>query len=117
MTAASWRVTRHSSHRGLHVASVAGAARHHAAELQSDDVASGHALKLRRDPANTHDANAIAVHGAASEQIGWVPRELAAEIAPELDAGEPWSAIARSAKSTSRDSHRCRACSVTCVRC
>jgi len=27
------------------------------------------------------------------EQVGWVPRELAAELAPELDAGRPWSAV------------------------
>jgi hypothetical protein len=25
--------------------------------------------------------------------VGWVPRELAAELAPELDAGRPWSAV------------------------
>jgi hypothetical protein len=79
--------------RGLRVAGVAGAAVHHAAALASDAAAPGAALELRRDPANEHDASAIAVH-AGGEQIGWVPRELAAELAPELDAGRPWSAIA-----------------------
>ena len=52
----------------------------------------GAPLELRRDPANEHDANAIAVL-AGGEQIGWVPRELAAELAGDLDAGRPWSAI------------------------
>src|SRR5688572_3892439 len=78
--------------RGLRVAGVAGAAVHHAAALASDAAAPGGTLELRRDAANPHDANAIAVH-AGGEQVGWVPRELAAEIAPELDAGRPWSAV------------------------
>ena len=80
--------------RGLHVAAVAGAARHHAEALGSDALAPGQPLVLRRDTANPHDANAIAVHPAGDgEQAGWVPRELAAEIAPDLDAGRPWSAV------------------------
>ena len=72
--------------RGLRVVGVAGAAIHHAAALASDAAAPGSALELRRDPGNEHDANAIAVH-AGGEQVGWVPREVAAEVAPEIDAG------------------------------
>jgi HIRAN domain-containing protein len=79
--------------RGLRVAGVAGAARHHAEVLGSDAVAPGRSLELRRDPGNEHDANAIAVHVEAG-QAGWVPREIAAELAPQIDAAEPWSAIA-----------------------
>jgi hypothetical protein len=30
---------------------------------------------------------------AGGAQAGWVPRELAAELAPRLDAGERWSAV------------------------
>ena len=52
----------------------------------------GRALELRRDPDNEHDPNAIAVH-AGGEQVGWVPRELAEKLAPQLDDGRPWSAI------------------------
>jgi len=78
--------------RGLRVAGVAGAAQHHAAGLQSDAAAPGRPLELRRDPANEHDPNAIMVL-AGAEQVGWVPRELAAELAPALDAGEAWSAV------------------------
>jgi hypothetical protein len=80
--------------RGLRVAGVAGAARHHAAALAADAAAPGRPLVLRRDPANPHDADAIAVDlpdGAG--QAGWVPRELAAELAGELDAGRPWAAV------------------------
>jgi hypothetical protein len=55
-------------------------------------VAPGTPLELRRDPDNEHDPNAIAVH-AGGEQVGWVPRELAAELAPELDEGRAWSAL------------------------
>jgi len=90
--------------RGLHVAAVAGAGRHHAEALQSDAVAPGQALTLRRDPANEHDPSAIAVLTAGGEQVGWVPRELAAQIAPELDAGTVWSALSlRDSRPSPRD--------------
>ena len=90
--------------RGLRVAGVAGAARHHAAALESGAVAPGEPLVLRRDPGNEHDANAIAVDTAGGEQLGWVPRLLAAEIAPELDAGTAWSALAlRESRPSPRD--------------
>ena len=36
---------------------------------------------------------AWAVTRRYGEQVGWVPRELAAELAAELDAGERWSAL------------------------
>jgi hypothetical protein len=78
---------------GLRVAGVAGAGRHHADALAAEDVGPGRALELRRDPENPHDASAIAVHAAGGAQVGWVPREVAAELAPELDAGAPWSAV------------------------
>jgi len=79
--------------RGLHVAGVAGAGGHHAEAIASSDaVAPGRPLELRRDPGNEHDPNAIAVD-AAGEQVGWVPRELAEELAPQLDEGASWSAI------------------------
>jgi hypothetical protein len=80
--------------RGLRVAGVAGAGRHHAAALAAEDVGPGRPLALRRDPDNPHDASAIAVHGAGGgEQVGWVPRELAAELAPALDASAAWAAV------------------------
>jgi HIRAN domain-containing protein len=78
--------------RGLRVAGVAGAGRHHADALQTKAAEPGNRLELRRDPDNPHDPNAIAVL-AGGEQVGWVPRELAAELAPQIDAGTPWSAV------------------------
>jgi hypothetical protein len=86
--------------RGLRVASVAGAGLHH--EI-GDAAAPGRALELRRDPGTEHDANAIEVL-AGGELIGFVPRELAEELAPQLDAGRPRSAISlREARSSPRD--------------
>ena len=88
--------------RGLRIAGVAGA-RFQAEALESDAAAPGRPLELRRDPGNEHDPNAIAVL-AGGERIGWVPRELAAEIAPSLDAGEPWSAaVLREHRPSPRD--------------
>jgi hypothetical protein len=93
--------------RGLIVASVAGAARHHADALASDAAAPGSSLELRREPANEHDPDAIAVDlpgDPVGEQLGWVPREVAAQIAPELDAGSAWSALSlRESRPSPRD--------------
>jgi hypothetical protein len=90
--------------RGLHVAGVAGASRFHAATLASDALAPGSPLALRRDRGNEHDPNAIAVDSAGGDQAGWVPRELAAELAPDLDAGRPWSAVVlREQRASPRD--------------
>src|SRR5215218_1101746 len=75
---------------GLRIAGVAGAGRHHAEALASD-------------AADPHDPNAIAVH-AGGEQVGWVPRAIAEELAPALDAGEPRSAVVlREQRASPRD--------------
>ncbi len=91
--------------RGLRVAGVAGAAQFHAEALQSDAVAPGRPLTLERDPENEHDANAIAVHpGDGGEQVGFVPREVATELAADIDAGTPWSAVVlRDQRASPRD--------------
>jgi hypothetical protein len=90
--------------RGLRVAGVAGAAAHHDEALQSDAVAPGRDLELRRDAANPHDPNAVAVHAGDGEQVGWVPRAVAAELAPALDAGQEWSAVVlREQRASPRD--------------
>ena len=92
--------------RGLRVAGVAGASLHHGEALaREEDARPGDPLDLRRDPANEHDPHAIAVHPAGGgEQLGWVPREIAAQIAPEIDAGKPWSALVlREQRASPRD--------------
>ena len=89
--------------RGLRVVGVAGAGQHHAEALQSEASKPGSPLTLRRDRDNPHDPNAIAVD-AGGEQVGWVPRELAAELAPEIDGGKPWSAVVlRDQRASPRD--------------
>jgi HIRAN domain len=91
--------------RGLRVVGVAGAREHHADAVATDAAEPGRPLELRRDLANPHDENAIAVHGdQGGEQLGWVPREVAAELAPELDQGRAWSALAlREQRQSPRD--------------
>jgi hypothetical protein len=90
--------------RGIAIVGVAGAGRHHASALAGEAAEPGRPLVLRRDAENEHDPNAVAVDSAAGEQIGWVPRELAAELAPRLDAGERWSAVAlRESRPSPRD--------------
>jgi hypothetical protein len=90
---------------GLRVAGVAGAGAFHAEALQNELVKPGEPLELRRDRDNPHDPNAIAVYPArGGEQVGWVPREVAAELAPELDAGNQWSAVVlREQRASPRD--------------
>ena len=78
--------------RGLLVAGVAGAARHHAGALALPSLGPGSPIELRRDADNPHDPNAIAVM-AEGQQLGWVPRELAVGVAADLDAGRQWSAV------------------------
>ena len=90
--------------RGLRVAAAAGAARHHPEALAEDAAAPGNPLTLRREPENEHDPNAVAVHTASGAQIGFVPREVAAEIAPQMDAGTAWSALVlREQRASPRD--------------
>ncbi len=88
---------------GLTISGVAGA-RFNTGALASDAAGPGCPLHLRRDPGNEHDPNAIAVLLPGGEQLGWVPRELAAELAPELDAGRPLSAVVlRESRASPRD--------------
>jgi hypothetical protein len=89
---------------GLRVSRVAGARDHHADALQSEAAAPGRPLRLRRDAANEYDANAVVVQTTRGEVLGFVPRELAAEIAPHLDKGEVYSALVlREQRATPRD--------------
>jgi hypothetical protein len=89
---------------GLLVAGVAGAGRHHADALAGEDAAPGRPLRLRRDADNAHDPNAVAVLTGGGAQLGWVPRELAVELARELDAGTEWTAIVlREQRASPRD--------------
>ena len=84
----------------LRVAHVAGAFRHPEA-LADDGAAPGSPLLLRRDPDNEFDDNAIAVDLPDGRQLGWVPRELAAELAGEA---ADWTAVVlRESRPSPRD--------------
>lgn len=51
------------------------------------------ACVLRRNPANQYDPNAVEVHvPILGSMIGHVPKDLAAELAPIMDAGVPVAA-------------------------
>ena len=47
-------------------------------------------------PDNPHDSNAVMLYDADGRDIGFLPRELAAEIAPRLDQGSPVTATVSS---------------------
>jgi hypothetical protein len=85
---------------GLLVAGVAGARDHHNVELQSPAAAPGAPLTLRRDRANPHDANAIAVHVADGAQLGFVqrptPRDPRTGVTMLIAPGEALELIVRS---------------------
>ena len=75
--------------------------RQHTTPKRSNGRRSARRSTLKRDAANEHDPNAIQVL-AGEEQIGWVPREIAAELAPQIDAGTTWSAVSFCASSATR---------------
>ncbi|MBV9232858.1 MAG: DEAD/DEAH box helicase [Candidatus Eremiobacteraeota bacterium] len=63
-------------------------------EGRQDTIAglrAGAALDLRRQPENPHDANAIAVH-YGNLHLGFLNRQLAAHLAPVMDAGTRYRA-------------------------
>jgi HIRAN domain len=60
----------------------------------------GSKLVLTREPDNPKDPNAIMVNlpvrgGAHMLELGYVPKELAAQIAPRMDAGEQFRSTFR----------------------
>ena len=72
--------------QGLLVTHVAGAI-HRPDALASDGAAPGRPLRLRAEPSNVHDPNAVAVLTAGGEPLGYIPRELNTLV------DETWSAV------------------------
>ena len=64
----------------------------------------GVALDLVREPANPHDANAIGVRYGALH-LGYLRREIARRIAPNVDAGDRYSAEVGSLTGGGPDKH------------
>ena len=46
---------------------------------------------LKRDCGNIYDPNAILVVDAMDRQLGFISKELAAELAPKMDAGQKFT--------------------------
>jgi hypothetical protein len=79
---------------GLLSFNVVGAA-FHAAALQHPSFAPGLPLKLRREPENPYDPQAVSVWNAdESLTAGYLAREDAAWLTKRLDGGEPFGALA-----------------------
>lgn len=56
-------------------------------------MARARALRLRREPDNAHDSNAIAVDSCRGVCIGYIGRDDALFLAPALDADRPHEAV------------------------
>ncbi|KAI0298566.1 SNF2 family N-terminal domain-containing protein [Russula brevipes] len=50
-------------------------------------VDAGEQVRLIREPNNRYDRNAIAVQNIGRMQVGHIPRQMAAKLAPAIDAG------------------------------
>jgi hypothetical protein len=78
---------------GAHVCKVAGISQHQQ-EIQSDEFAPGRRLQLVPDPKNPYDPNAIEIRTASGiVMAGFVPREIAAQVAPHFRVDGPWQAM------------------------
>lgn len=53
----------------------------------------GENIILEREPYNTYDKNAIKVINANGNQIGFIGKELAAQLAPKMDNGMRYTAV------------------------
>jgi HIRAN domain len=63
-------------------------------EVQSDEFAPGRRLRLVPNPANAYDHNAIEVRTSDGRLMaGFIPRAIAAEIAPCFGRDGPWEAM------------------------
>jgi hypothetical protein len=72
-------------HRGDFI--VAGAGRSAERRTACEGLQVGERVVLEREPDNRHDANAILIIDTAGDELGYVPREDAAVMAPLLDGG------------------------------
>ena len=65
---------------------IMGSSFHRGAGQIISKLRGGEVMWLRREPTNKHDPNAIAV-GMFGLILGYLPRGVAAEFAPRMDAG------------------------------
>ena len=50
------------------------------------ELVHGEVLHIRREPHNPHDTHALSVEHPSGAQIGYLPRPMAAQLSPRLDA-------------------------------
>lgn len=72
--------------------SIVGSSFHAGASNWIARLKQGQQLRLQREPTNKFDKNAIAVY-TFQQCLGYVPRGLAVELAPIMDAGNEVSAV------------------------
>lgn len=73
---------------------IAGASFHPGATAIVGKLQNGHVLRLRRDPANVHDKNAVGIYytwetpqGLKGRMLGYTPRGVSEWLAPLMDGG------------------------------
>jgi hypothetical protein len=64
----------------------------YSAKREYHSLCAGQPLILIREPHNHYDRNAILVASLCGVRCGYVAREVAARVAPEIDAGARWLA-------------------------
>jgi hypothetical protein len=63
--------------------------------LARADLRPGHHVEVIREPGNSHDPNACALHATnTGERFGFVPRGYAKRLAKQIDAGGTWVGMA-----------------------
>jgi hypothetical protein len=67
---------------------IAGTSHAEAAKERANDIQPGLPLTLRREPANEHDEQAIAVLLPSGERIGYIPQKHNPVISRLMDAGK-----------------------------
>jgi hypothetical protein len=90
--------------KGIRITHAAGAKDHYEAALNAAVSSPGKPLFLEREPDNSYDGNAIRLKNEDGDQVGYLPREVAGEVAAEMDAGTVWSAVVlRESRGSPRD--------------
>jgi single-stranded-DNA-specific exonuclease len=66
----------------------------------------GDALRVEREPRNTHDPNAVAVLTADGRRLGYLKRLVAAALAPQMDRGAAYTACVENVTGSPDDEGR-----------
>lgn len=58
------------------------------------------AISLHREQQNEHDLNSVSVANSDGQRLGYLTRRIAAEVAPQIDAGRSWAAVVQRTEPT-----------------